>query len=92
MKKSITKSIVFITILVLIISLSACGSDKKGDSSLENNTTVESSKDGVRAGTLKPGDKVPDGDKAKPGTDNTLYGGAVVGDTEENNTKTKGVE
>ena len=84
MKKSITRSIVFITILVLVLSLTACGGDKKDDSPQETNSVSESDK----VGTLKPGDEVPDGDKAKPATDKKLYGGAVVSDPGENSTKT----
>ncbi|MCR5205536.1 MAG: hypothetical protein K6E47_10795 [Lachnospiraceae bacterium] len=92
MKKSITRSIVFITILVLVLSLTACGGDKKDDSPKETNSVSESDKKGTKVGTLKPGDEVPDGDKAKPATDKKLYGGAVVSDPGENSTKTKGVE
>ena len=92
MKKSVARSIVFIAILVLILSLTACGGGKKDDSPKETNSAVESDKKGTKSGTLKPGDEVPDGDKALPGTDKTLYGGAVVGDSDGNDTKTKGAE
>ena len=89
MKKNFKKSIVFIIILALILSLTACGSDKKDDSAKETNTTVESGDKGGKSGTLKPGDEVPDGDKAKPSTDKTIYGGAGVGD-DTTTTETKG--
>ena len=89
MKKNFKKSIVFIIILALILSLTACGSDKKDDSAKETNTTVESGDRGGKSGTLKPGDEVPDGDKAKPSTDKTIYGGAGVGD-DTTTTETKG--
>ena len=92
MKKSVVRSIVFIAILVLVLSLTACGGDKKDDSPKETNSVVESGKNGSKASTLKPGDEVADGDKATPGTDKKLYGGAVVGDSGENDTKTKGAE
>ena len=91
-KKSVARSIVFITILVLVLSLTACGGDKKDDSPKETNSAVESEKKGVKASSLKPGDEVADGDKAMPGTDKTLYGGAVVGDSDGNDTKTKGTD
>ena len=91
MKKSFRKSKVFIAALILMLSLTACGGDKKG--STENtNTAVESGKKEAKSGTLKPGDEVADGDKAMPGTDKTLYGGAVVGDSDGNDTKTKGTD
>ena len=92
MKKSVAKSLVFITILVLVLSLTACGGDKKDDSPKETNSDVESEKKGVKASSLKPVEEVADGDKAMPGTDKTLYGGAVVGDSDGNDTKTKGTD
>ena len=59
MKKSFRKSKVFIAALILMLSLTACGGDKKG--STENtNTAVESGKKEAKSGTLKPGDEVPD--------------------------------
>ena len=63
MKKNFKKSIVFIIILALILSLTACGSDKKEDTVSDKNTTADSGDKGAKVGTLKPGDEVPDGDK-----------------------------
>ena len=48
MKKSVARSIVFIAILVLVLSLTACGGDKKDDSSKETNSAVESEKKELR--------------------------------------------
>lgn len=87
MKKNFKKSIVFIIILALILSLTACGSDKKEDNVSDKNTTADSGDKGAKVGTLKPGDEVPDGDKAKPSTDKTIYGGAEVGDGSATETK-----
>ncbi|MCR5205540.1 MAG: hypothetical protein K6E47_10815 [Lachnospiraceae bacterium] len=92
MKKDVTRSIVFITVMVMILSLTACGGDNKDDSHKETNSVTESEKKGVKASSLKPGDEVADGDKAMPGTNKTLYGGAVVGDSDGNDTKAKGTE
>ncbi len=90
MKKNFKKSMVFIIILVLILSLTACVSDKKAEPKTETNTSADSDKKGGNSATFRPGDEVPDGDKAKPATDNTLYGGAEVGNPQ--NTETKGVD
>ena len=50
-------------------------------------TVVDQDNTKVKIGTLKPGDEVPDGDKAKPATDMTIYGGAVVGNSANDDVK-----
>ena len=87
MKIKMRKSIVFIIILALILSLTACGSDKKDDDRATN-TNTSSTPTTEKAASLKPGDEVADGDKAKPAESSKIYGGAdVSGDT---STYTKG--
>ena len=75
------KSIIFVIMLAMILSLSGCGGEKKNDSPAETNNSVQSGKKNIKSGTYKPGDEIPDGDKAKPGTDTNIYGGAIVGDS-----------
>ena len=80
MKIKMRKSIVFIIILALILSLTACGSDKKDDDKTATNTNTSSTSKTEKAASLKPGDTVPDGDKAGPATSDKIYGGADVSD------------
>ena len=88
MKKSFRKSKVFIVALILMLSLTACGGDKKG--STENtNTAVESGKKEAKSGTLKPGDEVPDGDNITPSANKQFFGGAEVGDSGTDDTKSQ---
>ena len=80
MKIKMRKSIVFIIIMALILSLTACGSDKKDDDKTATNTNTSSTSKTEKAASLKPGDTVPDGDKAGPATSDKIYGGADVSD------------
>ncbi|MBR4776682.1 MAG: VWA domain-containing protein [Lachnospiraceae bacterium] len=80
MKIKMKKSIVFVIILALILSLTACGSDKKEDDKTATNTNTSSTSKTEKAASLKPGDSVPDGDKAGPATSDKIYGGADVSD------------
>ena len=81
------KSIIFVIMLAMILSLSGCGGEKKNDSPAETNNSVESGKKNIKSGTYKPGDEIADGDKAKQGTDTNIYGGAIVGDSGSNEIK-----
>lgn len=76
--KKYRKSIVFILILALVLSLTACGSDKKGDSDTNTTTSSRDTSKTEKAASIKPGDDVPDGDKAGPATTDKIFGGADV--------------
>ena len=76
--KKYRKSIVFILILALVLSLTACGSDKKGDSDTNTTASSRDTSKTEKAASIKAGDDVPDGDKAGPAKTDKIYGGADV--------------